>query len=638
MEDEKKQSTVYVGENDEILEVVDKIKDIHGDSVTLVIPDKAAILQDVTNLKILQRKAEQMGKEISISKSGIAGFSPEFSASSKRKRIQLSQLQKHGKMERSAGGIRPMSDMVKKGETVDLRNLKRKEGSETENHENKFFPDGYVREKYFSEEALKREEDESDALLSLKEEAATKNGAEKEAYPIINKAEEQKDEIYWRNLAEKKMAEMGEESEKFEGIFDEHGRLDPESDTKTFDFSYPENNNKHNKKKSSVLPTISSGVFAIFILLCVSTAAIALYFILPKADIGIALKEEKVSGNFNLILEDGIADIDADAGKIPVKIVEVASEQTKAFVTTSKKHVTEKARGKIIIYNECSTGPQTLVAGTRFLSQDGKVFKIEEAANVAGFTKPEDEIVPGKEIVSVVAEEAGESYNIAATSFTIPKLQELGSWKYSCLYARSEDAMAGGMDKEVAYVSQSDYDNAKATLLAAVQKENEEKVSSKKSDTEIYFSDSADAGTSEAKSSVEVGGLGESFSLTVSVKKQMFSVSKKDMENILGKKILALNTFENAQPIEGSLVYEAGSLIKKDGKFSVDVSASQSFAFKMDQNKVKAEIAGKSKEELNSYFGNMSGIKSVSVNFWPFWVNKVPENADKINLMETSEL
>jgi hypothetical protein len=666
MDEDKKQSAVYVGENDEIVEIIDKIKDISGDSVTLVIPDEAAILQDLTNLKILQRKAEQMGKEISISRSDMADM--PSGVKMPKGGMDITKRPRRKAAGRSIDGMRPMSDMVRRSETVDLRNLKRGEKPEVQEipetepskEGSKLFPDGYAREKYFSREAFLHEnklrEDETEMPLIPEDspeekEVASKNDMEndieKEMYPFVRNIEERKeqeaageqDESYWRKLAEKKMAERGEEEEeeKFERVFDEHGRLDPDG-MKAFDFSYPENNAKGSKKKSSVLPTISSRFFAVFILLGVLTASLALYFILPKAEIAVALKEEKVSGDFNLILDENIQAADADAGKLPVKTTEIKSEQTQAFVTTSKKHVTEKAKGKIIIYNECSTGPQTLVAGTRFLSQDGKVFKIEEAANVAGFTKPEDEIVPGEELVSAVAEEAGEAYNIVATSFTIPKLQELGSWKYSCLYARSKDAMAGGMDKEVAYVSQSDYDNAKSTLLAQVQKENDEKVASQTSDTEIFLSDVSDTGAVEEKSSIEVGGLGESFSLTVSVKKSVLSMARQDVEGVLGEKILALNTYENAQPVSGSLAYEAGDLIKKDGKLSIDISASESFAFALDQEKVKGEIAGKNKEELNEYFSKMSGIKSVSVNFWPFWVTSVPEAGDKIYLSETSEL
>ncbi|MFA7171411.1 MAG: hypothetical protein WC180_05445 [Candidatus Paceibacterota bacterium] len=633
MDDEKKQSTVYVGENDEIIEIIDKIKDVLGKNVTLMIPDESVILQDVTNLKILQKKAEEMGKEISISRfealvpenePEMRATLPDFSAKSQTHVRHIG---------RSVDGARPMSDMTGREETVDLRNFNREElpESEPEQPRKETTAENLVREKYYSDETYKRVK-EADKPVSEEKELLPALDDEKSYRIGETEDRQEKDEAYWEKLAEKKMAEMGESAEKVEGIFDDRGRLDGEYDTKSFDFSYPEINTRSKKKKFSLLPTLSSRFFAIFIFICILTAGIALFFILPKADIAVVFKEEKVAGDFTLILDEKLSDIDVDASKVPVKTTEIKSEKTQAFVTTSKKRITEKATGNIIIYNECSTGPQTLVAGTRFLSKDGKIFKITAAVNIAGFTKPEDEVVAGTETVDVIAEEAGETYNIAATSFTIPKLQEQVSWKYSCLYAKSEQPMTGGLDEEVFFVSQADYDKAKATLLALAQKENEEKVAGQTSDDAIFFSNQTDEGTVEEKSSVEVGGVADSFDLTLSVKRAVLSIAKTNVEEILGKKILALNTFANALPVAGSLDYEVGGLIDKDKQLSVDVSASQNFAFDLDQDKVKQEIAGKDKSELNDYFSKMSGINSVSVNFWPFWVNRVPDSADKINI------
>lgn len=645
MEDEKKQSEVRVGENDEIVEIIDKIKGVSGPNVTLIIPDDSVILQDVTNLKILQRKAEEMGKEISISKSET--FVPDSFVAPLPPLPPLpikpsAHMRGSG---RSVDGARPMSDMVRRGETVDLRNLKRETvpviepvpepEPEPEQPKEEIAVETPMVRKYYTDEIYTRVK-AADEFAPEKEELPFAPRIEEE-YPlggIENKKTE--DGVYWEKLAEKKMAERGEGVEKLEGVFDDRGRLDGGYDGKAFDFSYPELNAKPKKKKFSLLPTLSSRFFAIFIFICILTAGIALFFILPKADIAVALKEEKVAGDFTLVLDGKLAEVDVDAGKVPIKTDEIKSEKTQSFVATSKKRVTAKATGNIVIYNECSTGPQTLVSGTRFLSKDGKIFKIDSTANIAGFTKPEDEVVAGSEIVKVVAEEAGESYNIAATSFTIPKLQEQGSWKYSCLYARSEQPMAGGLDKEVLYVSQEDYDKAKATLLTAVKEENDAKVAGQTSDNAIFLSNKTEEDTVAETSSVAVGGVADSFNLTLSVKKSVLSIAKTDVEAVLVKKILALNTFVNAKPVDGSLEYKTGDLIDKDKQLSIDVNASQSFAFELDQNKVKQEISGMSKQELNDYFAKMSGIKSVAVNFWPFWVNRVPESADKINISVSS--
>ncbi|MFA6897450.1 MAG: hypothetical protein WCQ96_04160 [Patescibacteria group bacterium] len=642
MEDEKKQATVYVAENDEIVEIIDKIKNVPEGNVTLVISPESVILQDMTNLKILQKKAESIGKEISISKAGILGSDslpsslvrtssslPDVS-SKPQERVLRAQTVAHG----AVGATRPMSDMVKKGETVDLRNFNREKITEQPKVADET-AEGYAREKYFSDEVLSANEKKTDEPVFEETELPLMDETDRERDPLSGQAgEETEDEIYWEKLAEKKLAEKGGKSES---VFGDRGQFASEYDAKNFDFSYQDTKKtKFGKKKSSILPTISSRFFAIFILGCVLTAGLALFFILPKADIAVALKEEKVSGDLTLILDEKLTAIDADAGKIPVKVTEIKSEKTQSFATTSKKRVTEKATGNIVIYNECSTGPQTLVSGTRFQSKDGKIFKITAAANIAGFTKPEDDVVAGKETVKVVAEDAGESYNIAATSFTIPKLQEQGSWKYSCLYARSEQAMAGGLDKEVLFVSQADYDKAKETLLASVQKENDDKVSGQTGDGAIFLDNKTNTGTVEAKSSVAVDGVADSFDMTLSVKKSALSIEKKDVAEIAGKKIFALNTFVNAKPVDSSLDYKVGDLIDKDKQLSVNVSASQNFAFELDQEKVKKEIAGKNKQELNDYFAKMSGIKSVSVNFWPFWVNRVPESFDKIDIKVTS--
>lgn len=648
MEEEKKQATVYVGEDDGIVEVIDKIRNISGHNVTLVIPDQSAILQDVTNLKILQKQAEEMGKDISISKAGI--LADAVAEAGKKAVAGAGQLRKAAP--RAVRG-RSMSDMVRKSGTVDLRRMAsasgespvlsaeaakpemrmQKDEAEASASKSDFFKEGYSRDKYFSEEALpgrkKTLNDFSLSEINPETVAKLETGEEKPEKKEIS-------EDYWGNLAEEKLSERGEaqeqqeDTDKFEGIFDDRGRLDSEYDGKAFDFSYAAENKT--KKKHSILPTLSSRFFAFFILLCVATAGLALYFILPEAKIAVALKQEEVKGDFTFTLDEKLTAPDADADKLPVKGTEIKSEKTQTFTTTSKKRVTEKAAGEIVIYNECSTGPQTLVAGTRFLSKDGKVFKLDAAVSVAGFTKPEDEVVPGQEVVKVTAEEAGESSNIQPTTFTIPKLQEQGSWKYSCLYARSEKAMTGGMDKEVAYVSQDDYDKAKATLLEAVKKENEEKISGQTDENSIFLDDKADEGTVEDKSSVEVGGLGESFDLTVTLKKSVFSVAKADMQDVLGKKILKLNTYADAKPVEGSIEYTLGDFVEKDKQLSLDVSAVQKFSFELDQDKIKREIGGKDKQELNEYFGKMEGIRSVSVNFWPFWVTRVPENADKIDL------
>lgn len=628
MEEEKQTNTIYVGIEDEIMDIIDRIKQAEEKTVTLIIPKEAVIFQDITNLKILQKRSEEMGKDVSISKAGSMDIFPHAhpAAAPVAKTQPTPPRMHHAEPKR-------ISDMVRKSDTVDLRALERdrmeKEQEQKPAQEQELAPAVPTQAARIEEmEAAYNASLQASAPVSAPEPAPLSSlrqaaAAQKEA---------EKDEVFWEDLAESKLATATDRNERMEGLFDDKSRLNPKSEqTKDFDFSYPLGKKK--KKKLSLLPTLSARFFAVFILICIFTASLSLFFILPKADIAIALKQEEVQGDFDFVADEKLKDIDVEAGEIPTAKTEISSTKTSTYATTSKKHVSEKATGEITILNECSTGNQVLVAGTRFLSKDGsKIFKIEETATIPGFTKPEADTVPGSKVVRVSAAETGETYNVAATTFTIPAYQEKGDWRYSCLYARSDKAMTGGSDKEVNYLSQADYDKAKTELTKAVQDENKTKVSEQKSEELVLLNDTAEEGTVEIKSSVEVNAVADNFEMTATVRKPVLSLTKADLETLLKDKIAKLNTFKNAQPVESSLTYEIGDIVNKDQKISLQVSATEKFAFDLDLDQIKRDIAGKNKEELNQYFAKMSGIKSVSVNLWPFWVSKVPEAADKVNI------
>lgn len=596
-------NTISIGEQDEIVEIIEKIKNVPARTVTLSIPKGAIILQDVTNLKILQKKVETLGKEISISRSGDLGLSAAaetLAAASSAKKIapEISGQ----RFSHLSSRIKRVSDMVETNGTVDLRQMR--PGKPASAPKSAAAPEP-IRTLPIETSAKGKEDD----FLS-------KIGAEKKALV--------------RSLPDDAPASAPEKPARDpKDLFAANPRLKGEKRDR-YDFS---DLSRKKKKRSSVLPTISAKFFAFFILICVLTASAALFFILPKATIAVALKKETVKSDFTFQADPNAQEIDAEEGKLPAAKSEITSEKTQTFETKSKKKVTEKATGAITIYNECSTGEQVLVAGTRFLSKDtGKIFKIESGVTIPGFDKPEDETVPGSKTVKVVAEGVGESYNIAPTSFTIPKLQELSSWKYSCLYARSAAAMTGGLDKEVGYVAQADYDQAVATLTAAVKEANQKKLGEQKSDELIYINDLSDEGKVSAKSPAKVGDVADKFDLTVSIVKSVSSVTKADLETLLADKIKSSSQFENAEAVADSLLYEVGDIASADKKTTLSVSAQQDFAFHLDEEALKSDLGSKNRQQLNDYFAKIDGIKSVSIKLWPFWVDKVPNSQDKIFL------
>lgn len=612
------QNIIHINNDDSVIDIINKISIADGSFITLLIPEDVIILRDVVNLKILQKKADELGKEISISKLDTVGdvIQPtvdnitDIDTTDKQSSV-LRRDSKNRRQIKRTGGKKIVSDMVQKNNTVDLRlhntskSIRPKEGDFKEPE----VQDLSFKEEYYENTAV----NEYDDVTTLK---------------TI-------DDNFWQPQVEPVESLQDSDVVLHDNI---HSSVDFSNDSidDTINISaVVEPKKKHFTCPRFVLPSLSSYLFSFFVILCVGVVAVAMFFVLPKATVNIVLKAENIKEDLNITLSNKDSVAGVDSGVVLVNTLEISSDKRKEFRATGVKMLSEKATGEIIVYNECSTGPQTLMANTRFLSKEGKVFKVESGVTIPGFTKPEDAIIPGERRVKVVAEGAGESYNIGATSFTIPKLQELVSWKYSCLYARSVSPMTGGIEKEVTYVSQGDFDNAKDSLIADLKVENNQKMLNQENvDILIIDNEVGDSGKTSVHSSINVGGIANSFYLTADIKKNVLTVQRNEIEKYLSDSLLRKRTDSAyAVPVDGSLAYKIIEAKKIDnGITNIAVSASGDFVFKIREDEVRQAIAGKNEDEFKGYFKNLSGVNAVSINLWPFWVKKIPTDLNKINI------
>ncbi len=575
MENEK-QKIIHLNTDDEIDFIIDKIRDCKEKEITLIIPENAVILQNLINLKVLRMNAKELEKNISIvtvddNKYFKMGNEIKNQASSIKDLIDVSDEELNEKKESddSSLGI-----------------------SSLENLENKKF-EGKIKMR----DIIKKEEVHIDNIDSAIEE--------------IKKEKEE-------NLLQQKEFNQDE----IKGAEDD-GNINIE---RTSNFKEI----KKQKKRKIKLPSLSSKFYVGFIIVCFITVLAILGFVLPKSDIAITLKTEALTYDFEFRADESIDQIDSVSDKIPSEKIDIINEESGEYPATGKRHVTEKATGKVTIYNECSTGPRLLVVNTRFLSKEGKIFKINKSVSIDGFTKPEDKTIPGSVVVEVVAEKPGESYNIDKTSFTIPKLQ--GTWLYECLYARSGNSMSGGIDKEVLYFSDSDYLAAKEKLVKVVKEKNENEFSDKMSDEYALLEYLDQNEEIKIKDDVEIGDIVDSFQMTVSVKTTALLVVKNNLSDLIDEKINSELSGE-IELVKGSREYKVGEVSKnKNGEILIPVSVSQKSTAKINIDKIKEEIAGKNELELRKYFINIKGIKSTDVGFWPFWVKSIPLSPGKINI------
>ncbi|MCK5084729.1 MAG: hypothetical protein KAQ64_03675 [Candidatus Pacebacteria bacterium] len=596
------QNKIYIKKDEEIPSIISRIKKREEKEIILIVPHNALILNNVLNLKILKKEAEDLNKNISVitasgnnetrsesveAKSDIAGSGKKNLVSSVMKADDFQKF--------------------KKDKDADISFQKGNEFSARSSFENK---------------------DKTD-LSNDSNNAETGHEKKVKMFDIVKKVnnlDEIGDKDYKHDAEKIKNNKADDHQESFKDGGDD---IKPQMKERVM-----KPVQKASKKtKTTILPLLSSKIVALFIFISFVAVSLAVAFILPKADINIVLKKEVAVYDFEFTADASLDKIDAVNNKIPLETIEISSEESGNYPATGKKHVQKKASGEITVFNEYSSSPQRLVATTRFLSKtSGKLFRIKEAVTIPGFSRVEGVDVPGQVTIRIYADKFGEEYNIGADSFHLPKLQEIGSPKYTSIYARSIKSMSGGMDKEVSYFSESDHITAKEKLVKLAKEKNEKDLLGKISEEVLLLESTKKEEDLEISTDIEVGDIVDSFQMSVKAKTSAFLVVRADLDEIINEKINSrLDT--NRKLLDNSRSYEVGEVvINENERIAMQIHIKQGLIVKVDIDKLKKDIAGKSEVELKSYFSNMNGIRSTEVSLWPFWVRGVPSSYEKINI------
>lgn len=340
-----------------------------------------------------------------------------------------------------------------------------------------------------------------------------------------------------------------------------------------------------------------------------------------------------------------------EKGILPAKLFTDQRTATADFPGSGIVKKDIKASGKIKVYNNYSDSSQSLIAGTRFVSEDGKLFKSTEKISIPGKKIEGGKSVPGEIEVEVEAAEAGEDYNIQPSTFSIPGF--VGTAKYTAFYGKSLSAMTGGFKGDVAQVTDSDLAKANSQLFdKAGQESRQFLLKIVPADYDFVNDDKAVYQEAIEKShSVEQGKEADSFNAKVTVQSLVLIFKKADVE------ALAQNVIKSSIP-EGRTIDEKSLKIEyipnesislfdakkeendKDKKLSITEPASMeiNIAIKfriyasMQADQIKKTLLGKSIEDVKAILKTNEGIERIKIDSGPIWRQKLPENMNKLEV------
>ncbi len=312
--------------------------------------------------------------------------------------------------------------------------------------------------------------------------------------------------------------------------------------------------------------------------------------------------------------------------------LELSSEKSVSIKATGEEKVTEKAKGRITIYNEYEEEDQRLLKDTRFESPQGLIYRIPSSVVVPGLKRDEKgNVVPGKIEVEVVAGEVGEKYNVGASKFTVPGFKDLP--QYSSFYAQSTNSIEGGFDGVRKVISDSDRQDAEKTIKNQLKEELINTAKSKTTAENLVLADESMIvyeilGDKVDGDNVSITARGKISAASFNFVEFSNSIAKSliptfsDTENVVIKNINDLNISLSKSPIE-------------ETKVNLDLAGSVEFVWKNNPTELAEILSGTDKTKINEKMEMFPGIEKISAEVSPFWKKTFPEDPSRIKIIDS---
>ncbi len=370
-----------------------------------------------------------------------------------------------------------------------------------------------------------------------------------------------------------------------------------------------------------------------FIILVAILAAVVFYFSFSKLTISLNLKGENISDTLLLKIADAsLAKATSSSAftllndpreEIGGTIKEVSADVSKTYPASGETYLGEAIIGQVRLINN-SPKNQALVATTRLLSADNKLFRIKNAVNIpAG----------GETVAEIYADKPSSDLAIEPTTFTIP-----GLWLglQDKIFAKSDAAFT--FSKQVKkYITSGDLEAASKdineALTAAAKKQAE---ADGAGGDWLYLA----SGPAVVNIDAKVGDKKDEFTAKASGKIIAVSFSKEQAAKLAAAKFNLIipddkelsdfkpeniaYTFDNYDPTSGTATIKAsfnGTMILKSDSEVIDPS----------------QLVNLTADQIGTYLRNQNEVKDYELKFSPSFIKKAPSLVDRIKVEVKTE-
>lgn len=591
--------TFYIDVDEEISSVVDKLHKSSSVDNYFIVPRRTMVMQSIVNLKLLKREADKLKKNVIIvaqdeqiiTMSERAGIATRLSIEG----IDLVEEKKENEMiSRNEGGMEGI--IVKKKER--LTGVGTSDFYDKDRMDNIDFP------------GKKSENTAVNGITGNIPNNSVNN-------PVLDNKKDETNHFYGGR-----------------GAYMDN--MDPEKERKIERILHFEKKEKE-KEKIIKAPIATKSKNLIFISILISLfvlLGVVAYLFVPSANVVVYLKGENKNISVNINSLSNETKGNTENNEVASRIIEKEEEITLSNQSTGLSESSgQKARGKLVIYNEYSNSVQALVATTRFETEDGKIFRIIKSVSIPGMSSVGGETKPGAIEVEVVADEPGEEYNIGTSKFNIPGFK--GSPKYGKIYAKSTENMSGGnlSGDGPRVVNQSDIDKAKSETEKAVKEKIINSIKEELAEGEFLSDDAINFEILESVAYATAGDAKEKFDYYVKAKLKTFVFQEKDVRNIVERIYNEKKTETDEYVVKNiELKYDNFKVDFDNKSLEFRVSAIVSMKPSFNEDEFKKRILGKNEDQIKIILENYPYIRNFEVDIWPLISSQISSYDSRVSL------
>jgi hypothetical protein len=377
----------------------------------------------------------------------------------------------------------------------------------------------------------------------------------------------------------------------------------------------------YNKKQKSI--KLYRRIVFNFLFLVIIFILIVAYFTSTKLIIAIAPAAELVSDSVQF---EVISNLEAETSLtstrvVPGEIIDKKISSEKIYFSSGEEKIGEEVTGQVIIYNNYSQS-QPLIATTRLLTDDQKLFRISE-----GVTVPAGSSVR----VMAYADEVSSEMAIGPSKMTIP-----GLWAglQDQIYAENPEPFEY-KSKLRHFVRQGDIDLATNDIRQTIKNKLEQEIN-----WQIRPGDGIAYDIDENKSlltiDAKLGDEVEKFNVKAENRAIIVRFSKEKAEELLRAKLsfslsekMNLSSF-NSEQIE----YRLDDYDLETGIAKITANFSGSAILKEKQDFIdKNKLTNLSQAQIEYYLNTYPEIADFELKFFPRFLKRAPHLSDRIEII-----